>query len=401
MPNFIPVRINLDDLNNTPILDGQLLFVTNQDDGKNPIYLDIGSSRKSLGLYDWSIITNKPFNSIGNGLAVDENGTLYTSVGWTEVSNKPFNTIGNGLDVNSSNELVADVTWADIITKPFETIGSGLTVNSNNELTADIQTWSQILNKPFSSIGVGLDVVNDQLVAVGGGTGVDWGTEVVDKPFETIGGGLKVTDGALETDITLAWSSVTSKPFDTIGTGLAVVGGALTTNFTWANVSNKPFNTIGSGLVVESGVLKTDISFSWNDILNKPFTIIGNGLTVDGTALTADIKTVALTNTGTASYNTTAKQNLTVNGTNNYEILGTKYLQRTLTLDTTDPTVYTFTSSEINANSVIDIYSSIYEVTPNSVTVTENTGEGTYTVEIEYPPYNVSGTSMLCRIYIR
>ena len=372
MPNFNPIRINLEDLSNTPILDGQLLFVTNQDNGKNPIYLDIGSSRKQIGVYDWDTIANKPFNSIGSGLQVDGNGTLYTSVAWSVVANKPFSTVGNGL-----------------------------TVNQDDELTADLQTWGQITSKPFSTIGTGLDIINDQLVAIGGGTGVDWGTEVINKPFETIGGGLKVENGALETDITLGWNSVTSKPFNTIGTGLTVVGGALTTNFTWANISGKPFSTIGSGLTVENSVLKTNISFSWNDVTSKPFTTIGDGLSVSGTTLISNVRTVTLTSTGTASYNSTRKQNLTINGSTHTEILGTKYMERTLTLDTANPTTYTFTSSEINANSVIDVFNNIYDILPNSVTVTENTGQGTYTVEVEYPSYDTAGTSMLCRIYIR
>ena len=401
MPNFNPIRINLEDLSNTSILDGQLLFVTNQDDGKNPIYLDIGSTRKQIGVYDWDTITNKPFSSIGGGLAVDGNGTLYTSVAWSVVANKPFSTIGSGLIVNQDDELTTNVEWGDVSNKPFNTVGNGLTINQDDELTADIQTWGQITNKPFSSVGTGLDVINDQLVAIGGGTGVDWGTEVINKPFETIGGGLKVTDGALETDITLGWSSVTSKPFDTIGTGLTVVGGELTTNFTWANVSGKPFSTIGSGLTVENSALKTNITFSWNDVTSKPFETIGNGLTVSGTTLIANVRTVALTTTGTASYNTTEKQNLTINGSTNTEILGTKHMERTLTLDTVDPTVYSFTSNEINANSVIDVFNNIYDIAPSDIAVTENVGQGTYTVEVEYPPYETAGTSMLCRIYIR
>ena len=56
----------------------------------------------------WSAVANKPFESIGTGLSVDDNGALNgSSSDWPDISNKPFESIGTGLSVDSSGVLSA------------------------------------------------------------------------------------------------------------------------------------------------------------------------------------------------------------------------------------------------------------------------------------------------------
>lgn len=111
MANILPIKGTTTDINNTPIVDGQLLFETNSTEGQNHIYIDVENNRIPIGIYDWGQIENKPFNSIGTGLTVT-NGVLNLSspitVDWSDITDKPFNTIGDGLYV-SSNELKANV----------------------------------------------------------------------------------------------------------------------------------------------------------------------------------------------------------------------------------------------------------------------------------------------------
>lgn len=108
---ILPIKGTTSQINNTPILDGQILFETDNGDGQNHMYIDVDSYRLPVGIYDWSHIENKPFTSIGAGLSVT-NGVLNLdstiSVDWDDVTLKPFNTIGNGLYV-SSNALKAKI----------------------------------------------------------------------------------------------------------------------------------------------------------------------------------------------------------------------------------------------------------------------------------------------------
>lgn len=364
MGNFNPIRKTQSQIESTPIVDGQLLFVTDQNAGRNSIYLDVGTERKEIGRFDWSQITNKPFTSIGTGLNVTVDGELEMTEMWNNITDKPFATIGSGL-------LVV-----------------------NNTLTADVQTWNQIANKPFESIGVGLTVNNGALIATGGGTGVDWSTEVINKPFETIGSGLKVENGALETDITIGWTSVESKPFETVGGGLIVVNNALTTSLAWSDITSKPFNTIGNTLSVVDGVLNVG-TIEWNDVSNKPFVTIGSGLNISNNILTADIKTVTAPTSGTASASATSFQTLTVNNSVNTEINGTKYMEYSQTLSTINNTVYTFSNADITTNSVIEVFTDKFGLIPTDVSVSQN-GQCTVT----FAPQSLAST-VLCRIYIR
>ena len=105
MAKILPVRGTTTEINNTPIIDGQILFETNLNE-QNHIYMDIYddteqiSKRISIGISDWDSIENKPFESIGTGLNVT-NGVLNLDdpieIDWDSIIDKPFETIGDGL----------------------------------------------------------------------------------------------------------------------------------------------------------------------------------------------------------------------------------------------------------------------------------------------------------------
>lgn len=111
MTKILPIRGSNTEINNTPIVDGQLLFEINSSNGQNHIYMDNGTVRIPIGLNDWSQIVDKPFSSIGVGLNVI-NGVLSLSsplnVSWSDVKEKLFDDIGNGLFV-SQGELKANI----------------------------------------------------------------------------------------------------------------------------------------------------------------------------------------------------------------------------------------------------------------------------------------------------
>ena len=198
------------------------------------------------------------------------------------------------------------------------------------------------------------------------------------------------------------WSQVRNKPFETIGSGLTVVNDVLTADdVTWSQVRNKPFETIGSGLTVVNGVLNANVNVrNWDDVSNKPFETIGDGLTVDGNnRLNANVRIVRLTTEGsTGTGNVSEYQRLWVNtsGTSAFsEIMGTRHMQYSQTLSTTENTVYEFSTGSITDNSAIDVFTSIWGFDPINVSVSSGT------CRVTFPPYDTSNTTMICRIYIK
>ena len=252
MAKLLPVRGSQTTIANTPILDGQFLFETDQLEGCNHIYLDVSSQRIPVGIYNWNVIENKPFNTVGTGLTVD-NDDLQINIQWLEVTNKPFVQIGSNLTVSLSGVLSADPQdWSIITNKPFESIGSGLSV-VNNTLIANIptQNWFDILNKPFETIGSGLNVVNNQLIA----------------DFSTIN-----------------WSDITSKPFSTIGDGLSVSNNVLSANIKIVELNNR-------------GTASASATHY------QAFTVNSTDTTIRGTKYMEDTKTVSTSATTTFTFN--------------------------------------------------------------------------------------------------
>lgn len=195
------------------------------------------------------------------------------------------------------------------------------------------------------------------------------------------------------------WNQLSNRPFDIIGNGLTVTNDVLSANDQeWTQIRNKPFNTIGTGLSVVEGVLNANvISPRWSEIDEKPFLLIGTGLTVSDNILNANIRNVALSIEGTGSSTIPKYQQISVNtnGTTvNTEINGTKYMEYSQTLSTTNDTTYTFTNASITTDSAIDVFTSVWGIDPINVSISS----GSCTVTFEAVD---TAITMMCRIYIK
>lgn len=400
MASFTPIVGTLNEINNTPIVDGQFLLVSDQTKIPYIGYLDLQQRRIGVGRYHWLSLSNKPFSYTGNGLTV-VNGVLNsTSVDWSNLTNKIFDTIGNGLVVNANGQLnLGSLFWNNVKNKPFETLGRGLSV-VNNALNVNNQSWNDTTGKPFSGFGTGIIIEDGILKATGAIVGgLSWNS-VNDKPFNTIGSGLTVESGVLKANSSLStvtWGNLTGKPFSTIGNGLLVNGSNqlsldTTITYTWNMLNNKPFSTIGSGLDVVNNELVLDIDLTWSNITSKPFTTVGSGLTVNNDVISQNIQSVALGTTGTASDVNTSYQRLLVNNSEVDKIYGEEYME--LTQDISTNPIYVFTNTNITSNSCIEVYTNKWGLNYLTVSV----GNGTCAVTFAQ---GTSEEDITCRIYIK
>lgn len=141
MTQFSPIRGTTSQINNTPIIDGQLLFEIKNSNGQNHIYIDVDSERLPMGISEWSQVQNKPFETIGSGLSVTNNVLSADDQTWSQIQNKPFERIGSGLSVVNGvlNANVGTPRWTEVDDKPFSSIGEGLNVDSSNRLNANVR----------------------------------------------------------------------------------------------------------------------------------------------------------------------------------------------------------------------------------------------------------------------
>lgn len=189
-----------------------------------------------------------------------------------------------------------------------------------------------------------------------------------------------------------SWEGVLSKPFETVDEETLYADTSLSVNLQeWDRVINKPFETIGTGLYVNNHRLCLD--YRWSKVTNRPFYTIGYGLNVDSNGyLNADVPSVVIEQLGDASNIETSYQSLQV-GNMCYWFVNSTYMEYSQTLSTTNDTVFTFSNSNINADSLIQVYTSIWGVNPKSISVTNNS------CVITFPSHNTSAT-LKCRIYI-
>lgn len=90
--------------------------------------------------------------------------------------------------------------------------------------------------------------------------------------------------------------------------------------------------------------------------------------------------TVSVASSGTASSTTVRKQTITVDGTG-VDVEGTIYMEQSITLDASDPTIATFTNAAITANSKIDVYVSTWNLVPEDVSVAAGTCAVTFAAD--------------------
>lgn len=127
----------------------------------------------------------------------------------------------------------------------------------------------------------------------------------------------------------------------------------------------------GQSIVASLGQIKTAIENSGGG---------GGGSTVD------------LDDVGTASSTTCRYQRLTI-GSNSYEIRGTKYMEQNVTVSASLNTSVTFTSEEITSDTVVDVYTSIYDITAATVNVSSGV------CIVTFNPH--TATTFICKIYLK
>ena len=405
MASFTTVWGTRTEINNTPVVDGQLLFETNQDRAYTKLYNDT-HIRKEIGSYDWSVLINKPFESTGAGLVVN-NGVISTGgLNWSEVINKPFNTLSNSFVVNIDNELtLGNQIWGDVKLKPFRTIGSRLSVNADDEIYVSGQSWNETTDKPFTSLGIGLEINDGVLEATGAIVGgIRW-FNINSKPFETIGNTLTVVDGVLSANPSLsniAWNDIINKPFNAIGNGLTVDNHVLKIDTTviksWNDISDKPFTTVGNGLSITGTTLNVN-GVTWNNVFDKPFETIGGGLSISSNVIYANIRSVILEpSTWTDSGITYGHEVIRINGSTAAELYGSRYIEKGFTLSSSSDVNVTFSNSVIEAGSEINVYCDVFGLDFKNIVIQSGS------CEITFPQYDISTLDTpdrICRIYIK
>lgn len=172
------------------------------------------------------------------------------------------------------------------------------------------------------------------------------------------------------------------------------------------NVLYKAKVAISSGASFASLVLDTDYEAA-DDLTSQLVSLLGeignlsNLPTTDKSSLVNAIIEIknsipaatSISYTGTASATGVRYQRVGI-GSTYTEINGTKYMEQTKTLSTSAETTYTFSNSDITANSVIEPFASIFGIVPSAITVSA----GSCVVKI--PKYS-SAASCKVRIYIR
>ena len=103
--------------------------------------------------------------------------------------------------------------------------------------------------------------------------------------------------------------------------------------------------------------------------------------------------TVSVASSGTASSTTVRKQTITVDGTG-VDIEGTIYMEQSVTLDASDPTIATFTNAAITADSDIEVSTSVWGLVPEDVSAAAGTCAVTFAADEDESTITV-------RIYVR
>ena len=102
-------------------------------DALNILALGLAAKGGGGGTPDWDDVTDKPFESIGNGLSVDSEGVLSASGGTTY-------TAGDNIDITNDEISVTEPVHYGIDLESLEEDGSGADYGVNGMMTANLST---------------------------------------------------------------------------------------------------------------------------------------------------------------------------------------------------------------------------------------------------------------------
>lgn len=189
---------------------------------------------------EWNSIEGKPETFPTTWNEVSDKPDLFPT-SWDEVQGKP-NTFPTSWEQVAGRPENFASTWSDIEDKPFETIGAGLAVSEDGELNCTIQ----LSDDEFATMDDIIEALNKALEDsgfLGEITSVVW-SKVQDKPFEEIGNGLTVEDGVLKIDGNVDINAEFAEMQDIIdGLNEAIEESGLLDDgdsASWENISNKP-----------------------------------------------------------------------------------------------------------------------------------------------------------------
>lgn len=375
MANILPVKGTNEEINNTPIVDGQLLFETNGSNENNFIYTDIE--------------VESDFISDSKYYVNDTN----TFVDIVPISNQEL----------IFNKKYDGEAYCAVIKYFVNGYGWYVTpiVFSDNETSVEFTMIAYQGGVPFASF----DYTYSSTCEFNNKTWYITGEMRLPTNYVSISPSdlfFDNNDSSLSiSDITLLLLneiySDTSQNQNTVMIPKRINVGV----YDWNEIINKPFNSIGSDFIVTNGELNlaSSISVSWNDVVNKPFNTISsnNGLYV-GTysgieKLCATVETFSIQWMGDSSFKYQQLQSRTDQGNRTMDLSNSKYIEEYISLGYVEQTI-SITTSNITANSVIDVLTSIPSIRPTSISISGNT------CTLVFPPQDRM-IDITCRIYIK
>lgn len=224
---------------------------------------------------------------------------------WPEVTDKPFETIGDGLTVDDEGNLnvipAPPITWDTVQEKPFEIIGNGLIVAEDEDGKLDLSVnndalipkWDNVQDKPET-----YPTTWEEISYKPETYPTTW-NEIDGKP-ETYPASWDDIEGKPESFVT-SWNDIPDKPDSYPTTWDDIQNKPETVDSTWETVQNKPFESINDEdfFVDNDGVLHKQadplpVSLDWDDLDNKPkfLSRIYNAEMYEGGVLEAYLYTV-------------------------------------------------------------------------------------------------------------
>ena len=301
--------------------------------------------------------------------------------------------------VNQRGQSTYSSTWAYCLDRWYNAMATSVAVNNDGTITItgsdDVNSLiRQILEPSLVSFLTGKTVTISALLSngtlikqTGVFTNVSWAFVSYNDLTNGIGIDLSNTGTSTQFRIrTISASTITAKAVKLELGSVSTLAQDTTPNY-GLELLKCQMSTADSS----DTYANRNAGLAWSALTGKPFDDVGYGLKVTSGTLEAKIGSVTLRN-----YEDTQQGfcQLWVNQQDAGIITGTRFLQLMQVLSTTGDTTYTFTSSLLNAGSVIDVYTSIYGVNPTNIVITNGQCVVTF-------PKQSSAELMTCRIYIK